>query len=195
LQADGQRGRVQTFSRDLERYPDDEELLSSGQVSPLGKDFYSGSYHKTSNLVGDYRPNSFNMLHDGPSVDSSTTNLNSLNSQEYERNLSKLINSKRPWAKRLSQTRISSWSDPVSARGEVLDEEDEVEDDEDAEGSDLSDFRKPGLRWKAREKARFHSLLSVVDGEGVLVEEPLHDLSESEEDEMRKKRSLYDPRR
>lgn len=169
------------FAGDLERYPDEEELLSSGQVSPLG----------------DYRPNPFNMLHDGPSVDSSTTNLNSLNSQEYDRNLSKLINSKRPWARRLSQTRIPTWSDPVSARGEVLDEEDEggVEDYEDAEGSDLSDFRKPGSRWKAREKARFHSLLSVVDGEGVLVEEPLHESSESEEDELRKKWSFHDSRR
>ena len=175
-----------------------KNYLAAGKFRLLVRIFFIlALYPKTSNLVGDYRPNPFNMLHDGPSVDSSTTNLNSLNSQEYERNLSKLINSKRPWAKRLSQTRISSWSDPVSARGEVLDEEDEggVEDYEDAEGSDLSDFRKPGSIWKAREKARFHSLLSFVDGEGVLVEEPLHDSSESEENELRKKWPFFGSRR
>ena len=78
-----------------------------------------------------------------------------------------------------------------------MDEEDEggVEDYEDAEGSDLSDFRKPGSIWKAREKARFHSLLSFVDGEGVLVEEPLHDSSESEENELHKKWPFFGSRR
>jgi hypothetical protein len=96
---------------------------------------------------------------------------------------------------------VSSWADPVSARdrdergseaesgtgsaqegdkrklgAEMYDEVEEegVESDASQLGG-VSDAAK----GKRREKARFHSLLSVVSGEGVLAEEML----ESSEDE------------
>jgi len=139
--------------------------------------------------------------------------------QEYERALTRLLNQKRPWAnRRLTQsTRVSSWADPVSARdGEESEaesgsargqEEDErglgqrskltfsaagVYDDpeEELEGreSDVSQLGSDA-KWKRKEKARFHSLLSVVDDQGVLAEELLgssgdEDFSEDDVDEM-----------
>ena len=63
--------------------------------------------------------------------------------------------------------------------------------------SDMSEARRHAKR---REKARFHSLLSVVDGEGVQVEKELEQDSDGEEwdweewEESRRK-SLFDPRR
>ncbi|KAF9567298.1 hypothetical protein CPC08DRAFT_703209 [Agrocybe pediades] len=205
----------------------DDDLLSSGQVSPLS----------------DYRPNPFNMLGNNNvdnntkttlsvGADGSSINLSSgvgslgppINLQEYERTLEKLVRQKKlpSWAARKplqhNQVRVASWADPVSAKDEEdveVDEDEtieEVEDGEDASveatvagkrrsrmrdresGGDDSDFR-PGnasakgkgrardkaaaggadaiYRSKRKEKARFHSLLSVMDGEGVLVEEPL----------------------
>ena len=143
----------------------------------------------------------------------------SLSVQEYERALTRLLNQKRPWAnRRLTQsTRVSSWADPVSARdGEESEaesgsargqEEDErglgqrskltfsaagVYDDpeEELEGreSDVSQLGSDA-KWKRKEKARFHSLLSVVDDQGVLAEELLgssgdEDFSEDDVDEM-----------
>ena len=122
-----------------------------------------------------------------------------LSAQEYEHTLTRLLNQKRPWAnRRLTQNaRVSSWADPVSARdrdseeaesGSVrgAQEEDEgglghqrqrrsaagVDDDPEEElESDLSQLGDS--KWKRKEKARFHSLLSVVDGEGMLAEELL----------------------
>ena len=63
--------------------------------------------------------------------------------------------------------------------------------------SDMSEARRHAGK---REKARFHSLLSVVDGEGVQVEKELEQDSDGEEwnweewEEGRRK-SLFDPRR
>jgi len=122
-----------------------------------------------------------------------------LSAQEYEHTLTRLLNQKRPRAnRRLTQNaRVSSWADPVSARdrdseaesGSVRggQEEDEgglghqrqrrsgVDDDPEEElESDVSQLGSGGdTKWKRKEKARFHSLLSVVDGEGVLAEELL----------------------
>ncbi|KDR83721.1 hypothetical protein GALMADRAFT_150799 [Galerina marginata CBS 339.88] len=182
------------FSADGVRDPDDDDLLSSGQVSPLS----------------DYRPNHFSLLNSGgtASAEGSSSNLGALSGispEDYERTLTKLLGQKRPWSqRRFAQTgRISSWADPVSARGEGG----EGEDEEGEEGSVHSTMRKRsrerekesegegeesdasrlgiggdtlGARWKRKEKARFHSLLSVMDGEGVLVEEPL-EVSEDED--------------
>ncbi|PPQ98561.1 hypothetical protein CVT24_004052 [Panaeolus cyanescens] len=81
-------------------------------------------------------------------------------------------------------------------------------------GSDVSEMRQfrgsPGfvfgspspLKNQRKEKARFHSLLSVVDGEGLLAEEELDEGSESD-DEMeaeiggsaRKRGHIFDPKR
>lgn len=67
--------------------------------------------------------------------------------------------------------------------------------------SDISEARRhiAGI-GKGKEKARFHSLLSVVDGEGFQVEKELEQDSDREEwdweewEEGRRK-SLFDPRR
>jgi hypothetical protein len=62
--------------------------------------------------------------------------------------------------------------------------------------SDISELRTSP--WKRKEKARFHSLLSVVDGEGVEGEKELEEDSDGEEDEWEEKggrKSLFDPRR
>ena len=116
-------------------------------------------------------------------------------------------------------TRVSSWADPVSARdGEEKEseaesgsargqEEDERgggpgqrsklsfsaagvydEPEEELEGRE-SDVSHSDAKWKRKEKARFHSLLSVVDGQGVLAEELLgssgdEDFSEDDVDEI-----------
>ncbi|KAF9485336.1 hypothetical protein BDN70DRAFT_910221 [Pholiota conissans] len=180
------------FSTDMDRDVDDDDLLSSGQASPLS----------------DYRPSPFNMplnAHDpNASIASSNTNLTALGP---------LLGAahKRPWGRRLVQSaRVASWADPVSARsgGEEGDEDsflprksrdDEAdEDDEDGrrvarsvgsdeDGEDESDVSRlgaglAGTRKRRREKTRFHSLLSVVDGAGVRAEEPLES-SEYDDDE------------
>lgn len=59
-----------------------------------------------------------------------------LNAEEYDRKLS-AFNHKRPWGTRLTQNRVSSWSDPVSAR-EILDA-DESEESMTGEDSMMSD--------------------------------------------------------
>ncbi|KAF8974543.1 hypothetical protein BDZ97DRAFT_33783 [Flammula alnicola] len=176
------------FSMDAERDPDDDDLLSSGQVSPLS----------------DSRPNPFSMLTHTASGASSSTNLAGLSAQEYERTLTKFLSQKRPWARRrlTPAARVASWADPVSARdsgggergGEEGMQEDEagqlkepakgragVSDEEVEEESDVS--RNGAAQWKRKEKARFHSLLSVVDDSGVLVEEPLESSDYEEDDE------------
>ncbi|KAJ7179118.1 hypothetical protein C8R46DRAFT_625399, partial [Mycena filopes] len=90
-----------------------EEELSSGQVSPSG--------------VDDPRtPKQFDMR----SAGSSAANLDP---KEYDRKLS-AFNHKRPWGARMTQTRVSSWSDPVSARENM----DGDESDESATGEDGS---------------------------------------------------------
>ncbi|KAG6919418.1 hypothetical protein DXG01_006301 [Tephrocybe rancida] len=80
--------------------PDDDDLLSSGQVSP----------------IDGLRRNPFTLFQDGPSMEST-----SLTNTEYERKVTE-FNQKRPWGTRMPQHRISSWADPFSAR-ELLDDE------------------------------------------------------------------------
>ncbi|KAF8913919.1 hypothetical protein CPB84DRAFT_1840695 [Gymnopilus junonius] len=192
------------FSPEGDRYPDDDDLLSSGQVSPLS----------------DYKPNPFNMLGSNNAISSlgtgvasaaeSSTNLGStglMNQQDYERAVAKLLSQKRPWSNRRvpQSARVSSWADPMSAKdvdgGE--DEEEKVDAKRkwhrdrivESEGDETDVSRQGentgaeslGVRWKRKEKARFHSLLSVVDGEGVLIEEPL---GGSDEEDTR--RSFHD---
>ncbi|KAF7355334.1 hypothetical protein MSAN_01449900 [Mycena sanguinolenta] len=96
-----------TFSRGDGEH---EEELSSGQVSPVDDP-------RTPKHFGDLGVGGMSSLR--PSAASSAANI--LNLEEYERKLSE-FNHKRPWGTRMVQTRISSWSDPVSAR-EILDGE------------------------------------------------------------------------
>lgn len=148
-----------------------------------------------------------------------------MNQQDYERAVAKLLSQKRPWShRRLPQTaRVSSWADPMSARDVDGDEEEEEEagttrkwqrdhiPESEGDESDVSRLgvnagvEPLGVRWKRKEKARFHSLLSIMDGEGVLVEEPLggsDDGGSSSEDDIdeeyldqRKRRIPFDPLR
>jgi hypothetical protein len=68
--------------------------------------------------------------------------------------------------------------------------DDDAEEELEGRESDVSQLGSGGggsdTKWKRKEKARFHSLLSVVDGEGVLAEEILGssgDEAFSEDDE------------
>ena len=67
--------------------------------------------------------------------------------------------------------------------------------------SDMSDSRRHGVETgRRKEKTRFHSLLSLVDGEGVQVEKELEQNSDGEEWEWEeweegRRKNLFDPRR
>jgi hypothetical protein len=67
--------------------------------------------------------------------------------------------------------------------------------------SDMSESRRHGAETgRRKEKTRFHSLMSVVDGEGVQAEKELEEDSDIEEwdweeGEEGKRKSLFDPRR
>ncbi|KAJ6485040.1 hypothetical protein C8R47DRAFT_1217080 [Mycena vitilis] len=122
-----------------------EEELSSGQVSP----------------ADDPRtPKQFEAMR---SAASSAANLNP---EEYDRKLS-AFNHKRPWGARMNQTRISSWSDPVSAR-EIMDGDDSDDSLTGEEGSSVVSGSRPH-RTRAHAKSRLRSVLG--DEEPVLYEE------------------------
>lgn len=146
---------------------DDDDLLSSGQVSPI-----------------DNQPNSFNVLHDDRLLDTSLANAKA----ERERKVLE-FDQKRPWGSRVSQSRISSWADPVSARN-ILDGEDEevgvgvkrkkdmrqsrlaegsvVEEEEEDEGEFAGDWPdevretpRRTLMYDAQRRRSFHDLPSL----------------------------------
>jgi hypothetical protein len=80
---------------------------------------------------------------------SATSSAANLNAEEYDRKLS-AFNHKRPWGTRLNQHRVSSWSDPVSAR-EVLDADESEESIAAEEGSIVSDRQhRPRSRTGSR---------------------------------------------
>ncbi|KAG5643968.1 hypothetical protein DXG03_009319 [Asterophora parasitica] len=117
---------------------DDDDLLSSGQVSP----------------IDNLRPSPFQLLQDGQSLESTTFSTPA----DYERKILE-FNQKRPWVNRMQKSRISSWADPVSARG-ILDE-----DSSDLEGS------RAGSSTRARRRKRGDTIGSWLGGESLL-EEP-----------------------
>ena len=98
---------------------DDDDLLSSGQVSPIGvyRFFDSGTKGLVLSLCIDHQPNSFNILHDGRSLETSLAHANA----ERDRKVLE-FDQKRPWGNRIYQSRITSWADPISAR-DILDGE------------------------------------------------------------------------
>ncbi|KAG6817424.1 hypothetical protein H0H87_009069 [Tephrocybe sp. NHM501043] len=96
------------FSGGNDADQDDDDLLSSGQVSP----------------VDNLRPSPFTLLHDGRSLESTSLITSGTTAdKDYERKVS-AFNQKRPFGARVPQHRISSWADPFSAR-ELLDEDGE----------------------------------------------------------------------
>ncbi|KAJ7781220.1 hypothetical protein B0H16DRAFT_1671552 [Mycena metata] len=126
-----------------------EEELSSGQVSPSG--------------VDDPRtPKQFDVRSAGSSLDT----------KEYDRKLI-AFNHKRPWGTRLTQTRVSSWSDPVSAR-EIMDGDDS---DEDATGEDGSGSVASGAGPRRVHEQGGSQLArgTVLGGEEVISEEEVSD--------------------
>ncbi|KAG5652466.1 hypothetical protein H0H81_004962 [Sphagnurus paluster] len=106
------------------------------------------------------RPSPFSLLHDGRSLESTSFTTNT----EYERKVTE-FNQKRPRAGRVSQSRVSSWADPVSARS-ILDEE----------SSDVDSSSRPPRR-KRGDTAGSGSWLGVTN---VVNEEP-DEISEEEE--------------
>ncbi|KAJ7498897.1 hypothetical protein FB451DRAFT_1203384 [Mycena latifolia] len=127
-----------------------EEDLSSGQVSPIGAD----------------EPRTAKQFEGIRSAASSAANLNT---EEYDRKLS-AFNHKRPWGTRLNQTRVSSWSDPVSAR-EILDAEESEDSMTGEENSLISDRHR---RARSRTGSRLARGSALGDEEEVLYvyEEP-----------------------
>ncbi|KAJ7095410.1 hypothetical protein B0H15DRAFT_1020241, partial [Mycena belliarum] len=120
-----------------------EEDLSSGQVSPIGAE----------------EPRTAKQFEGMRLAASSGANLNA---EEYDRKLT-AFNHKRPWGSRLNQNRVSSWSDPVSAR-EVLD----ADESEESMGEEINLVRDRHRRIGSR-LAR----ASVLGGEDdPLYEEP-----------------------
>ncbi|CAA7259773.1 unnamed protein product [Cyclocybe aegerita] len=194
------------FSAEADRELEDDDLLSSGQVSPLS----------------DYRPNPFNFnlgsrtrlgvggAHPGaPSGSAGGGGGGGSSTHLDERTLARLLAQKRPGGTQrfVQGTRVSSWADPVSAREGELDGDEEGDgasgtglrnrpqsrsreryaDEEGEDESDISELRVGGggmgAGVKRKEKARFHSLLSVVDGEGVLAEELMESSADDSDDE------------
>ncbi|KAJ7276422.1 hypothetical protein B0H12DRAFT_1318853 [Mycena haematopus] len=140
-----------TFSRG----DDAEDQLSSGQVSP----------------IDDPRtPRQFDVaLGMGASAASSSANIMNP-AEEYDRKLSAL-NHKRPWGARMVQTRVSSWSDPVSAR-EVLDGAEESEESEEGSGVSMGMVSGVGRRTRPVEGSKLAQGSVFGDEESVLYDEP-----------------------
>lgn len=181
---------IATVERDGERYLDDDDVLSSGQVSPLSTCVLSCQLDDC--LIeftsGDYRPTPFILNTNPNSNRASTTNLSvtqALNSQDYEHVLRKLLNKNK---KRQTGRKEEELGGSHEEGAEEMD-------------SDMSEARRHAAGiGKGKEKARFHSLLSVVDGEGVQVEKELEQDSDREEWDWEeweegKRKSLFDPRR
>ncbi|KAJ7129648.1 hypothetical protein C8R44DRAFT_850755 [Mycena epipterygia] len=134
-----------TFSRGDGEHSED---LSSGQTSPIGAD----------------DPRTPKQVADMLSAASSAANLNA---EEYDRKLS-AFNHKRPWGARLNQNRVSSWSDPVSAR-EILDADESEESMTGEDGSLVSDQHR---QTRSRAGSRLTRGGFLAAEEEVLYEEP-----------------------
>jgi hypothetical protein len=193
---------IAAVDREGDKYLDDDDILSSGQISPLSTLIFSCQLDCfTECISGDYRPGAFKVninSNRASTTNVSTTNLSApqaLNLQDYEHVLSKLLNKnkKRQTGGKEEEMGVS----PERSRTR-LHEEGEGEID-----SDISEARRNAAQIRKRkEKARFHSLLSVVDWEGVQVEKELKPDGDQdewdwdwEEWEEGRRKSLFDPRR
>ncbi|KAF7292462.1 hypothetical protein HMN09_01230300 [Mycena chlorophos] len=128
-----------------------DEELSSGQVSPIADDPRTPRQDPLQSAA------------------SSAANL--LNAEEYERKLH-AFNHKRPWGNRMVQNRISSWSDPISARG-IMDSDESEESDTGETGSGVSDVRRhrPPPR-QPRTSSRLGQMTILNEPDEVIYEEP-----------------------
>ena len=184
---------IATVDRDGERYLDDDDVLSSGQVSPLSTCVLSWQLHDylIEFTSGDYRPTPFTLNTNPNSNRASTMNLSvpqALNSQNYEHVLRKLLNKNKKRQTRQTGRKEEELSGTHEEGAGEMD-------------SDMSEARRHAAEiGKGKEKARFHSLLSVVDGEGVQIEKELEQDNDREEWEWEeweegRRKSLFDPRR
>jgi hypothetical protein len=76
------------------------------------------------------------MLRGGVSAESSALNLDAAATSDYERKVT-AFNQKRSWPKGYVQSRVSSWADPVSARGILIGDDSEGESDKKNAGTDV----------------------------------------------------------
>lgn len=156
------------FHRDAERYPGDyDDALSSGQISPICESHtrvylplqvWYESLNSCESLSADARPSKLSKIFREASADSSALNLNL--SADLERKMA-ASNQKRPWGNRLYQSRISSWSDPISAR-------DGLDGDSDAEGQGQTKGQASGRSQLGKGTV----LGNGAENEGQFVEEP-----------------------
>lgn len=109
---------------------DDDDLLSSGQVSPVSEDPRTAKPFSVLPL----HPDASNSL---TNAANKKYNLNAAD-PEYDKKVSEFVR-KRPWSNRLSGTRVSSWSDPVSARSDVEPLQVDSTRDKNRSGEEISD--------------------------------------------------------
>lgn len=113
--------------------PDEEEVLSSGQVSPTPE----GQYNRSLLAIGQL-----------PRTETSSTP--SISTSDYERRITE-FNQKRPSTKPYYQSRIVSWSDPLSARG-IMDEDEQVSGRESAKESGNESGKDEQRRERRRKR-------------------------------------------
>ena len=139
--------------------------------------------------LGDYHLSRFK-LNTRASTDVSTTNLNApqtLNLQDYEHVLSKLFNKKKTGGK---ERELGGSRDERNRARLYVEGEGGID-------SDTGEARNAAIgkrKEKEKEKARFHSLLSVVDWDGVQVEKKLERDVDRDWEEGRRK-ALFDAKR
>lgn len=93
------------------------------------------------------------------------------NAEEYNRKVH-AFNQKRPWGNRFNQSRVSSWSDPVSAR-EILNE---GENSDDATEEEDESVESHAIQKDTRNRTRSGSQLArkniLDDGDGDVMDSP-----------------------
>ena len=113
-----------------------------------------------------------------------------MNLQNYEHVLSKLLSKNKKQRTGRKEEELGGSHDETTRARSYEGGEGDID-------SDISEARDAAGIWRRKEKARFHSLLNVVDWEGVEVEKRLEQEDEDwdwDEWEGRRK-SLFDPKR
>ena len=149
--------------------------------------------------LGDYRPGPFKLhtnSNRASTTNVSTTNLSAphaLNSQDYEDVLSKLLDKNKKRQMGRKEEELGGSHDERNRSRSYEEGEGEIE-------SDISEGRRSSAGiWRKKEKARFHSLLSVVSWEGVQATKEMEQNGDEDWDwdewEEGRRKSLFDPGR
>ncbi|KDQ64523.1 hypothetical protein JAAARDRAFT_187846 [Jaapia argillacea MUCL 33604] len=142
--------------------PDDEEILSSGQASPTCNLFppFTLSPFLIVHKAESRTPNPF-LLSAGKLSLGELSSISNISMSDYDRRVTE-FNQKRPSTKPCYQSRIVSWSDPVSARG-ILDDE---PDEDDKKDEDEKEYERLREQERLRRRVRGRRLTRVSeDGE------------------------------